>query len=326
MLKHLRDKCKYNNWLSVWIIWPCFYLFLSGCAMGPDYLRPQIEVAEKFRVSHAEGESIANLAWWEVFHDENLQQLINQALLSNKELKQAEANIEEMEARLKSAFMDFVPNIDASVYGPFMGTMGGFARAGFPTPYSYYGMNSMNWEIDLWGRIRRSNEAARADLMAREENRRGIVLLLISAVAQSYFDLLQFHTQLDIAHRALNSWQESVAISRAQLQGGIISRLDLDQFEAEHANAAARVAEIERQLTQKENELSVLLGKNPHAIPQRHSLVEQAVLIEVPAGIPSELLQRRPDILQAEQTLAAATARIGVAKQRVSQNSRLQGF
>nr|WP_279600081.1 efflux transporter outer membrane subunit [Nitrosomonas sp. PY1] len=295
--------------------WLCCYLFLSGCAMGPDYNRPQIEVNEKFRISHAEGESIANLPWWDVFHDENLQRLINQALLGNKELKQAEASIEEMQARLKSAFMDFVPNIDASVYGPFMGDMGGFSRAGFPTPYSYYGMNTMNWEIDLWGRIRRSNEAARADLMAREENRRGLVLLLISNVAQSYFDLLQFQTQLKIAYRALASWKDSVDISRAQLEWGIISRLDLDQFEAEYANAASRVAEIKRQLAQKENELSVLVGENPRTIPQgRYSLVEQTILIEVPAGIPSELLQRRPDILQAEQMLAAATARIGVAK------------
>ncbi|PXW83872.1 multidrug efflux system outer membrane protein [Nitrosomonas sp. Nm84] len=289
-------------------------VLLAGCAMGPDYLRPKIEVAEKFRIPHAEGESIATIAWWDVFQDENLQRLINQALLGNKELKQAEASIEEMQARLKTAFMDFVPNLDASAYGPFMGDMGGFSRPAFPTPYSYYGMTTMNWEIDLWGRIRRSNEAARADLMAREEYRRGIVLLLISNVAQSYFDLLQFQTQLEIAHRALASWKESVDISRAQLEGGIISRLDLDQFDAEYSNAAARVAEIERQLTQKENELSVLLGENPHTIPQGHSLIEQTVLVEVPAGIPSELLQRRPDILQAEQTLAASTARIGVAK------------
>jgi len=299
---------------STWLVLLHCYLLLSGCAMGPDYVRPDISVSDQFRIAHGEGQSIANLPWWDVFHDENLQRLINQALSGNKDLKQAEASIEEMQARLKTAFMDFVPNLDASVSGPFMGDMGGFARPGFPTPYSYYGMTTMNWEIDLWGRIRRSNEAARADLMAREENRRGIVLMLISNVAQSYFDLLQFQTQLEIAYRALASWKESVDISRAQLQGGIISRLDLDQFEAEYANAAARVAEIERQLTQKENELSVLLGENPHAIPQGHSLVQQTTLVEVPAGIPSELLQRRPDILQAEQTLAASTARIGVAK------------
>ena len=314
MLRHLRDKCKYNNRLSIWIIGPCCYLLLSSCAMGPDYLRPQIEVAEKFRVSHAEGKSIANLTWWELFHDENLQRLINQALSGNKELKQAEASIEEMQARLKIAFMDFLPTLEADANAPVMGTLGGFLLSGFPTPFSYFGRTTLNWEIDIWGRIRRINEAARADLMAREENRRGIVLLLISTVAQFYFDLLQFQTQLDIAHRALASWKESVAISHAQLQGGIISRLDLDQFEAEYANALARVAELERKLTQKENELSVLLGKNPHTISQGHSLVEQTLPIEVPAGIPSELLQRRPDILQAEQALTAATARIGATK------------
>lgn len=282
--------------------------------MGPDYVRPEIPVEDQFRITHGEGQSIANLSWWELFHDENLQQLINQALSGNKELKQAEASVEEMRARVSTAFMDFLPSLEADANAPVMGKLGGFSIPGFPTPYSYFGRATLNWEIDIWGRIRRTNEAARADLMAREEFRRGIVLTLISAVAQSYFDLLQFNTQLEIAHRALASWQESVTISRAQLQGGIISRLDLDQFEAEYSNAAARVAEIERRFTQKENELSVLLGKNPHSIVHKRSLVEQTIPVEVPPGIPSELLQRRPDILQAEKSLAAATARIGATK------------
>ncbi len=118
MLRHLRDKCKYSNRFSAWIAWLCCYLLLSSCAMGPDYLRPQVEVTEKFRVSHAEGKSIANLAWWELFHDENLQRLINQALSGNKELKQAEASIEEMQARLRIAFMDVFQHPIAILDGP----------------------------------------------------------------------------------------------------------------------------------------------------------------------------------------------------------------
>ncbi|HNA48843.1 MAG TPA: efflux transporter outer membrane subunit, partial [Nitrospira sp.] len=168
--------------------------------------------------------------------------------------------------------------------------------------------------IDIWGRIRRSNEAARGDLLSREENRRAIVLQLVSGVAEAYFDLLQFDMQLDIARRTLKSWEESVRIAQARLRQGMISKLDADQFEAERANAAAKAAEFERQKVQKENQLSVLLGRNPGRIARGYSLTEQVMPPDVPPGLPSELLQRRPDILQAEQDLAAATARIGMAK------------
>jgi multidrug efflux system outer membrane protein len=185
---------------------------------------------------------------------------------------------------------------------------------GFPTPFSYFGQGTLNWEIDIWGRVRRANEAARADLLAREENRRAVVLTLVSGVAQSYFDLLQLDMQLEITRRTLLSWEETVALSQHRLRGGVISRLDADQFEAERANVSARLAEIERQVIQKENELNVLLGKNPAPISRGRLLTDQVVLLEVPAGLPSDLLQRRPDILQAEQALAAATARIGMTK------------
>lgn len=313
-----------NDWTRTMSLLPI--LLITGCAMGPDYLRPRIDTAEQFRITQAEGQSIANLPWWELLRDEELQRLINQALLENRDLKRALASVDEFQARSRIAFMDFVPNMDVDANAPAFGTMSGFGIPGFPTPFNYFGRTTLNWEIDIWGRIRRSNEAARADLMAREENRRAIVLTLISTVAQSYFDLLQFDVQLDIAHRALSSWQESVNISRAQLQGGIISRLDLDQFEAEHANAAARVAELERKIVQKENELSVLIGRNPLSIVRGRSLTEQLIPPEVPAGLPSELLQRRPDILQAEQTLTAATARIGMTKAARFPRLSITGF
>lgn len=301
-------------------------LFLSACAMGPDYSRPHVDTTDRFRMAETEGHSIANLPWWELLHDQELQRLIRQALLENKNLKQAVAGVEELEARLGVAAMDYLPKMDISGNAPAFGTLGGFGFRGFPTPYSYFGQMTLNWEIDVWGRIRRSNEAALADLMAREENRRAVVLTLVSSVAQAYFDMLQFDLQRDIAQRALASWEESVAIARAQLRGGLISRLDLDQFEAERANAAARVAQLERQMVQKENELSVLLGKNPLPVARGQPLTAQVVPPEVPAGLPSELLQRRPDILQAEQTLAAATARIGAAKAARFPKLTITGF
>lgn len=313
-----------NCWTHILLL--CSSLLLVSCAMGPDYLRPHVDVAEKFRLTQAEGRSIANLPWWELLRDERLQLLIDQALVENKDLKQAAASVEELQARLRISNMDFIPNVEVDGNAPALGTLGGFSRPGFPTPYNYFGQTILNWELDIWGRLRRANEAVRADLLAREENRRAVVLALVSSVAQSYFDLLQFDMQLDIAHRALASWEESVAISTAQLQGGLISRLDLDQFEAERAKAAARVAELERQTAQKENELSVLVGRNPASVLRGQSLTEQSIPPEIPAGLPSELLQRRPDILQAEQTLAAATARIGAAKAARFPRISLTGF
>lgn len=303
----------------------CSSLLITSCAMGPDYSRPQIDTTEKFRLSQTEGRSIANLPWWELLRDEKLQLLIDQALTENKDLKQAAASVEELQARLGITQMDFIPNISIEGNAPIE-TLGGFSRKGFPTPYNYFGQSILNWELDIWGRIRRSNEAARADLLAREENRRAVVLTLVSSVAQSYFDLLQFDTQLKIAHRALTSWEESVVISSAQLEGGLATRLDLDQFEAERAAAAAQVAELERQIAQKENELSVLAGRTPAPVVRGYSLSGQSTPPDIPPGLPSELLQRRPDILQAEQTLKAAIARIGVAKATRFPRITLTGF
>ena len=289
-------------------------MFFLSCAMGPDYSRPDIDTGDRFRMSETEGESIANLPWWELLHDEALQRLIERALVENKNLQQAAASVEEFQARLFIARTDFVPQAEMEINAPVLGRLNGFSTPGFATPFSYFGTGNLNWELDIWGRIRRTAEAARADLMAREENRRAVVLQLVSGVAQSYFDLLQFDMQLGIARRTLLSWEESVNIARAQLRRGVSSRLDADQFEAERANAAARVAQLERLMVQKENELSVLLGHNPVPIPRGRLLTEQVLPPDVPAGLPSELLQRRPDILQAEQALAAATARIGATK------------
>jgi multidrug efflux system outer membrane protein len=288
-------------------------LFLTACAMGPDYTRPKVSAPESFRMAGKEGESIANLPWWELLRDEELQKLVRIALKENKDLMVAVASVEEFQARLFIARMDFAPQATLTGNAP-LARMGGIGFPGFPSPNSYYGQGALSWELDFWGRVRRENEAARADLFAREENRRAVVLQLVSNVAQAYFDLRQLDMQLDIARRTLLAWEESVKIGRARLRQGLTNKLDVDQFEAERANAAARTAELERQMVQKENELSVLLGRNPAAIARGRSLLDQALPAEVPPGLPAELLQRRPDVVQSEQQLAAATARIGVAK------------
>lgn len=289
---------------------------LMSCALGPDYERPKTDAAGSFRMAEAQPDapSIANLPWWELLRDEPLQQLVRIALEENKDLQRAVAVVDEFQARAMIAKSDFLPGLSASGNGPSLGRKTSFLVPGFSNPFNYYLQGNLSWELDLWGRVRRSNEAARAELLSKEENRRAVVLQLVSGVAESYFNLLQFDAQLDIARRTLQSWEESVRIAQARLKQGMTSRLDTDQFEAERANAAARAAELERQMVQAENQLSVLLGRKPFAIPRGRGLTDQVMPPAVPAGLPSELLQRRPDLLQAEQELAAATARIGMAK------------
>ncbi len=288
----------------------------AACAVGPDFSKPESRPPDGFRMAQQgdTGPSIANMLWWDLLKDQELQKLIQTALEENKDLKRAAAAVEEFQARLFISRNDFAPQFSVSANAPSFGRRSIFLVPGFPNPFNYYLQGNLSWELDIWGRIRRSNEAARGELLSREENRRAIVLQLVSGVAEAYFDLLQFDMQLDIARRTLKSWEESVRIAQARLRQGMISKLDADQFEAERANAAARAAEFERQKVQKENQLSVLLGRNPGEISRGRSLTEQITPPDVPPGLPSELLQRRPDILQAEQDLAAATARIGMAK------------
>lgn len=290
-------------------------VFLLSCAMGPDYSRPDIPTSDSFRMAEGEKDlpSLANVPWWELYKDEELQRLIRIALDENKDLKRAVASIDEFQARLFTARMDFAPQFTGTGNFP-IARQGGFPFPGFPNPFNHYGQGSLAWELDIWGRIRRANEAGLADLLSREENRRAVTLQIVGGVAQAYFDLRQFDLQLEIAKRTLLAWEESVRIGRARLRQGMINKLDVDQFEAERENAAARIAELRRQMIQKENELSVLMGRNPGQIARGQSLTEQMMPPVVPAGLPSELLQRRPDVVQAEQQLVAATARIGVAQ------------
>lgn len=294
-------------------------VLLASCAMGPDYERPETSPPDRFRMAGEAGaqESIANLPWWELLKDPELQRLIRIALDENKDLKRAAAVVEEYEARLYAARTDFAPQVNVVGNAPAFGRKTNFPVSqfnGFPNIFSYYGYGQLSWEIDIWGRVRRSNEAAWDDLLAREESQRAVVLELVSNVSQAYFDLLQFDMQLDTAKSTLSAWEESVRIAQARLRQGVISKLDADQFDAQRANALARIAELKRQQAQTENRLSVLLGRNPQTITRGRSLTEQVIPPEVPPGLPSELLQRRPDVVQVEQQLAAATARVGVAK------------
>jgi outer membrane protein, multidrug efflux system len=299
---------------------------LQGCKMGPDYTRPETSKADSWRVTATTAESIANLPWWELLKDPELQRLVRMALEENLDLQIAAANIEEFQAQLMIAKFDLVPSLNYS------GTAFGFRNTNsnvFPVgggavpsggkggglSLSYESVEvGLKWEVDLWGRIRRSIEAARAQLLSKVENQRAVIIGLVSNVAEAYFELRGLDYEVEITKRTLKSWEETVRLSELRFKQGAIPKLDLDRFQAERAGTAAQLADSERQVVQTENRLSILLGHRPSEIARGLRLTEQSIPPDVPPGLPSDLLQRRPDILKVEQDLAAATANIGMAQ------------
>jgi len=302
-------------------------LTLPGCSMGPDYTRPDTPKADAWRMTTVTSESIANLPWWDLLKDQELQRLIRTALEENQDVRTAAASVEEFQAQLVISRFDLAPSLGYggqafvfnaernSVAIPMPGGGGVFVpgQSG-PTLSNESAYAGLKWEVDVWGKIRRSIEATRAQLLARQEAQRAVILGLVSTVAEAYFDLRQVDLQIEITRRTLKTWDETVRLSRIKLGQGAISKLDLDRFEAEQANAAAQLADLERQSVQKENQISLLLGRKPAQVSRGNTLIEQVMPPEIPAGLPSDLLRRRPDILQAEQDLVAATAGIGVAQ------------
>ena len=221
-------------------------MLLLSCSMGPDFSRPDIPTSDAYRMAE-EGKdlpSLANAPWWELYRDAELQKLIRIALEENKDLKRAVATVDEFAARLLVAKTDFAPQMTGAANAPAFGSTRNIAFPGVPNPFNYYAQGNLAWELDIWGRIRRSNEAALGDLLAREESRRALILQIVGGVAQSYFDLRQFDMQLEIATRTLQAWEESVRIAQARLRQGVINRLDVDQFESERQNASARETEV----------------------------------------------------------------------------------
>jgi len=305
-------------------------LIAAGCTMGPDYKRPDVPTSDSWRLAQGTSESIANMPWWELFKDEELQKLIHTALQENLDLQVAVATVAEFNNQLVIAKFDLAPSLgysgDAFYYhntnnglstgdGKVLpGQAGGRSGSGGLDYSKESFTGGIKWEIDLWGRIRRNVEATQAELLAREENQRGVVIALVSDVAQSYFTLRALDLQVQIAQRTLKVWDEAVRLSRSQYEYGYASKLDLDRFEAEQSGTRAQLANLEQQVVQAENRISVLLGHRPMAIPRGLVLTEQPLPPEVPVGLPSSLLSQRPDILEAEQKLVASNANIGVAQ------------
>jgi len=289
---------------------------LGGCTLGPDYERPELDTPASYIQPVQEGASFANTPWWELFEDPQLQFLIQTALQENQDLGIAISRIEEFRAILGITRADQFPTVDISASGgrtdPSQNTIQGSISDGFVDSYRLSG--DVFFELDLFGRLRRSTEAARGELLAAEENRRSITISLIANVASTYMLLRDLDAQLEIAQRTEETRADSLRIIQARFEKGTVPRLDVDQAEIELAVAIAAVATAQRLVSQTEHSLSVLLGRNPGPIARGLPLEQQAVPPDIPAGLPSELLQRRPDVLASEASLAAQTARIGVAE------------
>jgi len=286
----------------------------SGCAVGPNYQRPAVIVPDNFRFATSPTPlSLGELPWWNVFKDSALQELIRAALTNNYDLKQAVARVEQARNIAVATRAPLFPQIG---YG---GDVGRGRNALINTPAPLNGATASSaqanlnaaWEIDLWGRIRRLSESARAQYLATEEARRGVTITLVSDVATTYFQLLQYDQELAIQRAGTNAYADSYRIFDERQKIGSASKLEPERAAAALANAAAIIPQLELNVATTENQLNVLLGRNPGPIP-RSSLTNQSPLApEIPAGLPSELLQRRPDVLAAEQLLIAANASIG---------------
>ena len=291
-------------------------LALAGCAVGPNYKRPAVDSPSAFRGDAApDANSLADLAWWDVYHDDRLKELIRLALVDGYDVRIAAARVEQARAVAAEVHGQFFPAVGYAANadrGRNAQLGNAYTQGNGAVANGFDGYLAAAWELDLWGRVRRLNEAARSQYLASEEARRGVLLSLVSDVATAYFELLELDEELDIAHRADESFGNSLKLFNQRLEGGIASRLETSSAEAATATNAARVPELERQIAIKENQIGVLIGRNPGTITRGARLSDQSVPPETPAGLPSALLERRPDVRQAEEAAHAANAGIGV--------------
>jgi len=277
--------------------------------------------------------SLADLKWFEVFKDAKLQELERTALAQNYDLRDAAARVEAARASLGITRSDQFPNLDASAN---VSTIRVSRNGATPLPAALvpsqnrtFGgatLNLLSFELDIWGRLRRATEAARANLLGAEENRKAVMITLVSDVAGAYFSLRELDYELDISQRTLATRQESLDLIKNRQSGGVATLLDLRQGEQLVYTASETIPTLQQQIEQTENQISLLLGKNPGEITRGRSLTEQEMTPDVPAGLPSALLERRPDIRAAEQNLIAANAQIGVAKAAYFPQISLTGF
>jgi multidrug efflux system outer membrane protein len=302
---------------------------VAGCTVGPDYRRPEVAVPASFRGATPEAapplESFGDLAWWKVYQDEALQALIRTALAQNYDLRLAATRILQARAQVTIARSFQYPSADAAAAAPYDRLTGGDKPPEYETFLPQGGLG-VAWELDLWGRFRRATEAARADLLATEEFQRTVILTLVGDVARAYLALRELDLELEISQRTLASRAEYLSLTKAREEGGVATLLDVRQAEQLYYSAAAAIPDAERRIAQRENQLSILLGQYPEAVPRGRPLTDQAMAPSLPPGLPSDLLRRRPDILLAEQRVVAANARIGEAIALLYPRVTISGF
>jgi outer membrane protein, multidrug efflux system len=291
-------------------------VFVTGCSVGPDYVRPPVEYPDstlskqELTIEDSIAIALADTTWWELFGDTVLTYLITTAVHENNDIKIAAARVDEFMGMYGVAKSDYYPKFDAGASG----RVGEQNADGVKFRANRFTLDlSTFWEIDIWGKIRRSNEAALANILAAEEVRRGVILTITSQMANAYFDLLNFDSQLDIAKRTVESREKSLSLFQKRWEKGDISKLEISQLESEYWYAKSQIPFLEKKIIQLENAVCVLLGRNPGPIP-RGQVINDLSLPEIPESLPSELLERRPDVLQAEEELISANARIGVVK------------
>jgi len=309
-----RIKLQNSRWLFT--VGLCSVVFVAGCAVGPNYKQSSMDAPGSFRFASGQStNSLGDLPWWEVFKDPTLLELISTAITNNYDLRQAVARVEQARNLAVAARAPVFPQVG---YG---GNVGRGRNALFNSPAALNGATESSaaaslgavWEIDLWGRIRRLSEAARAEYLATDEARRAITTMLVSDVATTYFQLLQLDQELAIQRAATNAYTSSLRLFEDRLNNGVASKLETDRAVAALANAASVIPRLDLSIATTENQLSVLVGKNPGPIA-RNSLTNDSLMApDIPAGLPSELLRRRPDVLAREQLLIAANANIGAS-------------
>ena len=297
----------------------CAPLLLCGCTVGPNYKRPTVAVPPTYRglapggAPQAETTSLGDQKWWDIFQDEQLRTLIRTALQQNYDLRIAASRILEAKAQLGITRADQFPTPSAGAgIGDVRTSQSKFLPA-FETSTGQVNLSAA-WELDFWGKFRRATEAARANLLASEWARQEVVSTLVANVAAAYFQLRALDLELEISKRTFDSRQESLRLTQILANGGATSLLDVRQAEQLVFTAGAEIPALEQQIEQQENFLSILLGQNPGDITRGETLTEQRQPSQVPPGLPSSLLERRPDIRQAEEQIVAANAEIGVAR------------
>ncbi|MCU1752922.1 efflux transporter outer membrane subunit [Pseudomonas sp. 6D_7.1_Bac1] len=304
-------------------------LGLSGCVLGPDYARPKIDSPQSFRFEQKDASSLANNAWWEQFHDPVLNKLIAVALQENKDVRIAAARVDQFRGQFETTRSQLFPQVSAGASAerqrasqagpqPLPSGVG-------PTFNQYQASLSVAWELDLFGRLRRQTEAANANLLASEAGRRGTILALVASVASSYINLRDLDRQLAIIDATVASRADAVKVFTQRFSGGAVSQMELAQSQSEYEAALATKPQIQIQIALQESALSVLLGRNPGPILRGRELAELSPPV-VPGGLPSDLLERRPDLVAAEQNLVAANALIGAARAEYFPSISLTGL